>query len=69
MIGALIGSLGAGKIADKFGRKNSISFWALVFILGSVIEIFAMRQWGQIVAGRTVEGFGIGGLSILVPVS
>lgn len=69
MIGALLGALSAGKIADKFGRKHSITFWSFVYIVGAAIEISAFRAWYQIVIGRTVEGVGIGGLSILVPVS
>jgi SP family sugar:H+ symporter-like MFS transporter len=68
MIGALVGSLTAGKIADKIGRKHSISLWSAFYMLGAIIEIASQKAWYQIVIGRTVEGVGIGGLSILVPV-
>jgi hypothetical protein len=68
MIGALVSSLGAGMLADKIGRKKSISLWALTYLVGSVIEITTTNAWYQIVIGRFTEGLGIGGLSILVPV-
>ncbi|KIW05346.1 hypothetical protein, variant 1 [Verruconis gallopava] len=67
MIGALVGSLIAGPLADIIGRKHSISIWALVYMTGSLVELTSTREWAQIAVGRTVEGFGIGGLSILVP--
>jgi SP family sugar:H+ symporter-like MFS transporter len=68
MIGALVSSLVAGKLADGIGRKHSISIWSLTFMIGSVIELSSSKAWYQIVVGRVVEGLGIGGLSILVPV-
>ena len=68
MIGALIGSLIAGPLADRIGRKKSITLWSAFYLLGAVVEISAMKQYYQIVIGRTIEGLGIGGLSILVPV-
>lgn len=68
MIGALVGSLIAGKIADKIGRKKSISIWSGVYLVGQIVEISSVSAWYQIVIGRTISGLGIGGLSILVPV-
>lgn len=67
MIGALIGALIAAPITDRFGRKWCIALWAGVFIIGQVIEIATQRAWYQLVIGRTIEGLGIGGLSILTP--
>lgn len=67
MIGALIGALVAAPITDRFGRKWCIALWAGVFIIGQVIEIATQKAWYQLVIGRTIEGLGIGGLSILTP--
>jgi hypothetical protein len=67
MIGALIGALVAAPVTDRFGRKHCISFWAMIFAVGQVIEISTQRVWWQLVIGRVVEGLGIGGLSILTP--
>lgn len=68
MIGALVASLIAGKLADSIGRKHSISIWAFTFMAGSLIHIASQMTWYQVVVGRTIEGLGIGGLSVLVPV-
>ena len=67
MIGALVGSLAAGRIADRIGRKHSICIWAIVYIMGQLVEITSFTAWFQLVIGRAIEGLGIGGLSIIVP--
>lgn len=66
-IGTLIGALIAAPIADKVGRRPSISFWCLVVSIGFVIQIAAVSAWYQIMIGRFVAGLGVGALSLLVP--
>lgn len=66
-IGNLWGALIAAPIANRFGRRRSISYWSLVYIVGLVVQISAEDKWYQITAGRLVGGLGIGALSILVP--
>lgn len=66
-IGTLIGALTAAPIADRFGRRPSISFWSLITSIGFVIQIAADTAWYQIMIGRFVSGLGIGALSLLVP--
>lgn len=66
-IGCLIGALVSGPVADKFGRKYSITFWCLIYIVGNIICISTTKAWYQIVIGRLVDGFGIGALSVLTP--
>ncbi|KAK1993422.1 general substrate transporter [Colletotrichum falcatum] len=66
-IGTLIGALCAAPIADRFGRRYSISFWCVVTSVGFVIQIAAERSWEQIMMGRFVAGFGVGALSLIVP--
>ncbi|CAK7205965.1 hexose transporter hxt5 [Sporothrix eucalyptigena] len=66
-IGTLIGALIGAPIADRFGRKYSISFWSLIISIGFVIQISASHQWVQVMMGRWVTGLGIGALSLLVP--
>lgn len=63
-IGTLIGAIVAGPVADKVGRKKSIVLWCIIFIVGVVIQIATARSWIQIVVGRLVAGFGVGGLSV-----
>jgi SP family sugar:H+ symporter-like MFS transporter len=66
-IGTMIGALVAAPIADRIGRKLSISFWALVHIVGIIVQIATSDKWYQIALGRWVAGLGVGALSSVVP--
>lgn len=66
-IGTLIGALLAAPVADKFGRRLSISFWSVVVAVGFLIQITSATAWYQFMIGRFVAGFGVGALSVLVP--
>ena len=54
-------------IADWIGRKYSIVFWCLVFCVGMIAQVAATDKWYQVMMGRFVAGFGVGALSLLVP--
>lgn len=66
-IGTLIGALVAAPIADRIGRRLSISVWCVVVSIGFVIQIASVTAWYQVMIGRLVAGFGVGALSLLVP--
>ncbi|KAF9895132.1 hypothetical protein FE257_000034 [Aspergillus nanangensis] len=67
-IGTLIGALAGAPIADKLGRKWSISLWCAILIVGLVVQITSPSgHWYQQVIGRWVTGLGVGGCSLLVP--
>lgn len=66
-VGCLVGALVSGPLSDRFGRKYSITFWNLIYIVGNIICITTQYQWYQIVIGRLIDGFGIGALSVLTP--
>ncbi|KAI9053190.1 hypothetical protein LZ554_003456 [Drepanopeziza brunnea f. sp. 'monogermtubi'] len=66
-IGTLIGCLVSGWLADKIGRRYTISSSAFFYIIGVVIEITSDRQWVQFAMGRFTAGLGIGALSTSVP--
>ncbi|TGJ88232.1 hypothetical protein E0Z10_g564 [Xylaria hypoxylon] len=66
-IGTLIGALVAAPIADKIGRRLSVSLWCGVTSVGFVIQIASNNAYEQIVVGRLIAGFGVGALSLLVP--
>lgn len=66
-IGTLIGALVAAPIADKIGRRMSVSFWSVVFAVGLIVQISASAHWYQVMMGRWVAGLGVGALSLLVP--
>ena len=65
--GCLVGSLIAGKIADSLGRRMAISVSALFCCVGNIIEISSQSSWVQFAIGRLITGFGIGSLSVAVP--
>ncbi|KAK8859046.1 hexose transporter [Apiospora arundinis] len=66
-IGTLVGALMAAPIADKIGRRWSICLWTIIVSVGFVIQVAASTVWEQIMAGRLIAGFGVGALSLLVP--
>ncbi|KAG5359699.1 Low-affinity glucose transporter [Yarrowia sp. C11] len=66
-IGAFLGTLLGGFLADKVGRKKGIVYVAMIYIVGMLIQITAFTAWYQVAVGRVVGGLGIGALSVLVP--
>jgi sugar porter (SP) family MFS transporter len=67
-IGTLVGALVGAPIADKLGRKWSITLWCVILGVGIVVQISAPSgNWVQMVMGRWVTGLGVGGCSLLVP--
>lgn len=58
-LGALIGALFAGYLADKLSRKYSIVVAAIVFTIGSILQTAAV-EYGMLTVGRLVGGMGIG---------
>ena len=65
-LGALIGALNQGWIADKYSRKYSVVIAAILFAIGSVIQT-ASVSYAMLVIGRLVGGLGIGMLSMVAP--
>ncbi|CRK32716.1 hypothetical protein BN1708_019091, partial [Verticillium longisporum] len=65
--GCLIGALVSAPIADKYGRKYSITFWNVIYIVGNIVAITARTTWYQVPLARLVGGLGIGALSVLTP--
>ncbi|KAB8235344.1 general substrate transporter [Aspergillus alliaceus] len=66
-IGTMIGALVAAPIADRMGRKFSLSFWSVVHIVGIIVQISTTDKWYQVAMGRWVAGLGVGALSSVVP--
>ena len=63
----MIGALVAAPIADRLGRKLSISFWSLIHIVGIIVQMSTATKWYQVAVGRLVAGLGVGALSSIVP--
>ncbi|KAI6785489.1 High-affinity fructose transporter-like protein [Emericellopsis cladophorae] len=66
-IGSLIGALTGAYTADWWGRRKSLTFGVIIFIIGNVIQVTAMRSWVHMMMGRFVAGLGVGNLSVGVP--
>lgn len=66
-IGAMIGAVGSGRIADYAGRRVAMGFAEIFCILGWVAIAFSKVAW-WLYAGRLLVGCGIGLLSYVVPV-
>ncbi|EAA26741.1 general substrate transporter [Neurospora crassa] len=63
--GTFFGALMGGDLADWVGRRPTIIFGCLVFIVGVVLQT-ASQSLGLIVAGRLVAGFGVGFVSAII---
>lgn len=66
-IGTLVGALLGAPLADTLGRRPSITLASAVVAVGFVIQIAASTSWVQFMIGRLVAGFGVGALSLMVP--
>lgn len=65
-LGALIGAINQGWIADKISRKYSIVVAVGTFTIGSILQT-ASVDYSMLVIGRLIGGIGIGMLSMVAP--
>jgi sugar porter (SP) family MFS transporter len=65
-LGALVGALVAGGMADKLGRRKTVVLAAVLFTVGAAVEAVAPGT-GILVIGRLVVGFGVGVASVAAP--
>lgn len=66
VIGACIGALGCGKVADKFGRKKTLRLIAIIFTVATVLCAAAINFWSMSIF-RFVLGIAVGAASSLSP--
>jgi MFS family permease len=66
-VGAFISSISVGKLGDKYGRRKTILFGSLIFIVGGALQTFA-NGMPMMMLGRITAGLGVGALSTIVPV-
>jgi MFS family permease len=60
ILGACLGALYFGRLADRLGRKKLFMITLAVFLAGSVLTAFSMNFWWFIVC-RFITGAGVGG--------
>ncbi|KAF2667367.1 general substrate transporter [Microthyrium microscopicum] len=65
--GSIIGALMAGFISDKYGRRDSILFACLWWLVGTTVQV-TTHGVGQLIAGRIINGVCVGITSSQVPV-
>jgi len=61
-----VSSLAVGRIGDIIGRRRTIWYGALIFVVGGVLQTCAWNMLIMII-GRIVSGVGVGLLSYVVP--
>ena len=64
VFGMAFGQLLYGPLSDTIGRKAAIYVGLIIFILGSLVCIFANNFW-VILFGRLMQGFGAAGPRIV----
>ncbi|KAI9926716.1 hypothetical protein MW887_003810 [Aspergillus wentii] len=65
-LGALIGALNQGWIADKYSRRYSIVVAVVIFTIGSILQTAAV-DYAMLTVARFIGGLGIGMLSMVAP--
>ncbi|MCD6045523.1 MAG: galP 1 [Gammaproteobacteria bacterium] len=66
VLGALLGALCSGALADHFGRRMMLLLSAFFFILGTVAAVLAWQVW-VLITGRLIIGLAIGISSYTTP--
>lgn len=67
LLGAMIGALAAGPLADKYGRRVNLFISGVCFAAGAVISGVS-ESIELLTAARILQGIGVGASSVLVPV-
>ncbi|MFF5624768.1 sugar porter family MFS transporter [Microbacterium sp. OVT16B] len=66
LLGAAVGALIAGRIADRVGRLAVMKIAAVLFLISAVVAGLAPDLWVLIV-GRVIGGLGVGMASVIAP--
>lgn len=66
-VGAFISSLVVGRIGDVLGRRRTILYGSIIFVIGGALQTFA-NGMAMMLLGRIIAGLGVGTLSTIVPI-
>jgi sugar porter (SP) family MFS transporter len=66
LVGAAIGAIGAGRVADRIGRRPTILVTAAVFAVGVLCAAFS-PVFAFLLGARVVIGLAVGSASMVVP--
>lgn len=56
-----------GRVGDLIGRRRTIFYGSIVFLIGGAIQTCATSM-AMMMLGRIIAGLGVGALSTIVPV-
>lgn len=65
-LGAWVGTLINGYLADAVGRRMSAVIACAIFIVGVIVQACTENK-DYVLGGRFVTGLGVGSLSMIVP--
>ena len=66
LIGTILGSIGAGRPADIFGRRAALAALGIIYVVSSLGCAFAWNWWAFL-AFRFLGGLAVGGASVVSP--
>src|ERR687898_871989 len=66
LVGAVVGALSGGALADRFGRRWTALLAAIIFAVGALVVALTPNV-GILIFGRFVLGLGVGLASLVVP--
>ncbi|MFI0350801.1 sugar porter family MFS transporter [Actinomadura sp. 9N407] len=66
VLGAMVGALGSGRIADRLGRRMIFGLEGLLFLFGTAMAVLSNGYWTLLLA-RLVLGLAVGAASATVP--
>jgi sugar porter (SP) family MFS transporter len=66
LVGAVIGAMFAGRIADHIGRRKTILITAVIFVVGVLLAAFT-PTYAVLLVARLVIGLAVGSASMVVP--
>ena len=66
LVGAVLGALIAGRVADRIGRKFTVMITAVVFVVGVLLAAFT-PTYPMLLVARVIIGLAVGSASMTVP--
>jgi len=66
LVGAVLGALVAGRVADRIGRKPAVLITAVVFVVGVLLAAFT-PTYPMLLVARIIIGLAVGSASMIVP--
>ncbi|OLL26723.1 High-affinity glucose transporter [Neolecta irregularis DAH-3] len=66
-VGAFFSSLMVGRIGDIIGRRKTIFYGSIIFVIGGAVQASSVG-FKSLLLGRILSGVGVGMLSTIVPI-